>query len=147
MRADIKVKIVKLDPTLPTPAYQTAGSAGCDAHSAKDVVIPPGEKVLVPTGLRMEIPEGFECQIRPRSSLALKHGIVVFNTPSTIDADYRGEVGVLLINTSNVPFYIFVGDRIAQFIFAPVTVAEFDVVEELSETKRGAGGWGSTGTR
>ena len=144
---EINVKIVKLDSTVPTPAYQTAGSAGCDAHSAKDLTILPGEKVLVPTGLRMEIPEGFECQIRPRSSLALKKGVVVFNTPSTIDADYRGEVGILLINTSDVPFAIQKGDRIAQFVFAPVTVARFQEVPELSDTTRGTGGWGSTGTR
>ena len=144
---NIDVKIVKLDPTVPSPAYQTAGSAGCDAHSAKDVTIPPGERVLVPTGLRMEIPEGFECQIRPRSSLALKHGVVVFNTPSTIDADYRGEVGVLLVNTSSVPFKINKGDRVAQFVFAPVTVARFLEVDELGDTARGTGGWGSTGVK
>jgi len=143
--SNINVKLVKLDSTVPTPAYQTAGSAGCDAHAAKDVRIHPGDRVLVPTGLRMEIPEGFECQIRPRSSLALKHGVVVFNTPSTIDADYRGEVGVLLINNGTQSFDIKKGDRIAQFVFAPVTVASFEVVEELSDTQRGTGGWGSTG--
>jgi dUTP pyrophosphatase len=142
---NINVKVVKLDPNLPLPAYQTAGSAGCDVHSAKDVEIQPGQKALVPTGLKLEIPEGFECQIRPRSSLALKHGVVVFNTPSTIDADYRGEISVLLINTSTVPFSIKKGDRIAQLVFAPVTVASFVEVKELSDTARGAGGWGSTG--
>lgn len=143
----INVKIVKLDPEIPTPQYQTVGSAGCDVHSAEDVKIPPGERVLVRTGLRMEIPEGFECQIRPRSSLALKHGVVVFNSPSTIDSDYRGELAILLINQGSSLFKVAKGDRIAQFVFAPVTVASFEDVDELSDTKRGEGGWGSTGVR
>jgi len=142
---EIKVKVVKVDPNVSLPVYQTVGSAGCDVHSREDVEILPGQKVMVPTGLRLEIPDGFECQVRPRSSLALKHGVVVFNTPSTIDSDYRGEVSVLLHNASDSPFSVHVGDRIAQFVFAPVTVASFEEVIELGETKRGAGGWGSTG--
>jgi dUTP pyrophosphatase len=141
----IAVKLVKLDPNLPTPAYQTVGSAGCDVPSRKELVIPPHQRMLVPTGLKMEIPEGFECQIRPRSGTALKHGITVLNSPSTIDSDYRGEVGVVLINTSDEPFTVKQYDRIAQFVFAPVTVAEFELVDELSTTDRGAKGFGSTG--
>ena len=143
--ADITVKVVRLDPGLPLPAYQTVGSAGCDVVAACDMNFRPFECRLVPTGLRMEIPEGYECQIRPRSSLALKHRVVVFNTPSTIDADYRGEVGVLLMNWGMLDFQVKRGDRIAQFVFAPVTVASFEEVQELGETKRGGGGWGSTG--
>ena len=143
----ITVKVVKLDPSLPLPAYQTAGSAGCDVHAARDVEIWPKSRLLVPTGLRLEIPEGFECQIRPRSSLALKHGVIVFNSPSTIDADYRGELGVLLLNTGENVFRVNKGDRIAQLVFAPVTVAQFVEADALSDTKRGEGGWGSTGVR
>jgi dUTP pyrophosphatase len=144
--SDIFVKVVRTS-DVELPVYQTSGSAGCDVRSAKDVEIAPGERVLVPTGLHLEIPEGFECQIRPRSSLALKHGIVVFNSPSTIDSDYRGEVGVLLINTSKSTFTLYKGDRIAQFVFAPVTKATFMQAEQLEASTRGVGGWGSTGVR
>lgn len=144
--SDIVVKVINTSDN-ELPSYQTTGSAGCDVRSAKDVEIAPGERVLVPTGLQMEIPEGFECQIRPRSSLALRHGIVVFNSPSTIDSDYRGEVGVLLVNTSRSTFTLYKGDRIAQFVFAPVTVAKFKVVDKLGDSERGAGGWGSTGVK
>lgn len=148
---DIVVKVVKLD-KLPEfdiglPQYQTSGSAGCDVPSADTLVIEPGTKALVSTGLSMEIPEGFECQIRSRSSLALKHEVVVFNSPATIDCDYRGEIRILLFNTSKVPFLINVGDRIAQFVFAPVVKAMFEQTHELNDSSRGAGGWGSTGVR
>jgi len=142
----IVVKVVNTS-DVELPVYQTQGSAGCDIRSSKDVEIAPGEKVLVPTGLQLEIPEGFECQIRPRSSLALKHGIIVFNSPSTIDSDYRGEIGVLLINAGRSTFTLYKGDRIAQLVFAPVTVAKFELVEKLSNSDRGTGGWGSTGVR
>ena len=144
--SDIVVKVINTSDN-ELPVYQTSGSAGCDVHSARDVEIAPGQKVLVPTGLFMEIPEGFECQIRPRSSLALRHGIVVFNSPSTIDSDYRGEIGVLLINTGRSTFTLYKGDRIAQFVFAPVTVAKFELVDKLGDSDRGLGGWGSTGVR
>jgi len=127
------------------PMYQTAGAAGCDIRSAEEDVILPGEKKIFMTGLSFEIPSGFECQIRPRSSLARNHGVIVFNSPSTIDSDFRGELGILLVNTSNKNFKVDVGDRIAQLVFAPVTRAAFETVTELSETIRGQGGWGSTG--
>lgn len=140
----IKVKYIA-EPGVTPPKYQTPGSAGCDVHAAASVIIAPGQRMLVPTGLRLEIPEGFECQVRPRSGLALRYGVIVFNTPSTIDSDYRGEVSILLINAGNMPFYVGVGDRIAQFVFAPVTVATFEEVDELSSTTRGEGGWGHSG--
>lgn len=143
----IDVSVISSDPDVPLPAYQTQGSAGCDVCSSAALEILAGERMLVPTGLKMQIPVGFECQIRPRSSLALKHGVIVFNTPSTIDSDYRGELAVLLLNTGNVPFKVEKGDRIAQLVFAPVTVANFIVVDRLNETSRGEGGWGSTGVR
>lgn len=144
---NITVKLKKTQPDVPDPVYGTAGAAGCDVHANENVDIPPGERRLVKTGLHMEIPDGYECQIRPRSGLALKSGVLVFNTPSTIDWDYRGEVGVLLVNTSNVLFQVTRGMRIAQLVFAPVTKASFETVEELSDSTRGTGGWGSTGVR
>ena len=145
--SDIVVRLKKLAADLPDPVYGTQGAAGCDIHSNEDVLLAPGERKLVKTGLHMEIPDGYECQIRPRSGLALKSGVVVFNTPSTIDCDYRGELGILLLNTSMVPFKVERKMRIAQLVFAPVTRATFETVDELNETPRGAGGWGSTGVR
>ncbi len=144
---DITVKVIRRDETLDVelPAYQTAGSAGCDIRSADTGTIPPGQRMLFGTGLRFEIPEGYECQIRPRSSLARNHGVIVFNSPSTIDSDFRGELAILLLNTGNEPFRVSRGDRIAQLVFAPVTRATFEEVDELSQTVRGMGGWGSTG--
>jgi len=134
------------------PRYETAGAAGADiranfaeADRADGMVLEPMARKIVPTGLRVAIPEGFEMQIRPRSGLALKHGISLPNTPGTIDSDYRGPLGVLLINFGAEPFLIAHGDRIAQAIIAPVIQAEFAVVEALSDTDRGAGGFGSTG--
>jgi dUTP pyrophosphatase len=109
------------------------------------MTIEPGEKALIPTGFAMALPDNFEAQVRPRSGLALKHAITVLNTPGTIDADYRGEVGVILINHSDTPFHIQRGDRIAQMIIAPFVQADFQAVSELSETERGAGGFGSSG--
>lgn len=141
----VKVKRHDEDKDIPLPAYQTAGSAGCDIRSADTLTIPPGKRMLVGTGLRFEIPEGFECQIRPRSSLALKHGVIVFNTPSTIDSDYRGELKILLLNTGEQQFEIKRGDRVAQLVFAPVTLAGFETVDDLSDSERGEDGWGSTG--
>ena len=133
----------------PLPKYQTIASAGMDLHANLDEIITlkPGERKLIPTGLFIELPVGYEAQVRPRSGLALKKGITVLNTPGTIDADYRGEIGVILVNISNEPFVINDGERIAQLVFARVEQAEFLEVEELSSTERGAGGFGSTGVK
>jgi dUTP pyrophosphatase len=133
---------------LPLPAYATADSAGMDliAAVASDVVIEPGRRALVPTGLAIALPAGFEAQVRPRSGLALKHGVTVLNAPGTIDADYRGEIAVILINHGAEPFAIRRGDRIAQMIVAPVTRIAWREVAALGESARGAGGFGSTGT-
>jgi dUTP pyrophosphatase len=130
---------------LPLPAYATTGAAGMDVVSAEDVVIAPGARHAVATGLAVAIPEGYEIQVRPRSGLALKHGITVPNTPGTIDSDYRGELKVILINLGHEPFTIARGDRVAQLVLAPVVQAEWDEVAELDTTERGAGGFGSTG--
>ncbi len=130
------------------PEYKTKDAAGADICARIDAprVIHPGERYLVPTGLFMEIEPGFEVQVRPRSGLALKHGITVLNTPGTIDADYRGEIGVLLINLGDAPWTLTDGERIAQMVAAPVTRAVFRVADSLSRTARGTGGYGSTGT-
>jgi len=132
---------------MPVPAYQTAGSAGVDLAAAVDapITLEPGERALIPTGYAMAIPHGFEGQLRPRSGLALKHGVTLVNSPGTVDSDYRGEVKVLLINLGQEPFVIRPEDRIAQLVVAPVTQASFDVVAALDDTERGAGGYGSTG--
>jgi len=130
---------------LPLPSRQTPQSAGLDLHAKIDATIKKGERVLVPTGIRIALPFGYEAQIRPRSGLALKHGISMVNAPGTIDADYRGEVGVILINFGNEDFHINCGDRIAQMIIAKVEMIEFEEVTDLPDTIRGAGGYGSTG--
>ncbi len=133
----------------PLPAYATVQSAGLDLRANLDepIVLQPMQRVLVKTGLHIALPDGYEAQIRPRSGLALKHGITVLNTPGTIDADYRGEIMVLLINFSDHPFTIEDGERIAQMIIARYEQAAFEVVEVLDETERGAGGYGHTGTK
>jgi dUTP pyrophosphatase len=141
----MKLKIKKLNPEAIIPAYQTKEAAGFDLHSIENVILKPGERKLIGTGLAFEIEYGYEVQIRPRSGLAYKHGITVLNSPGTIDSDYRGEIKVLLINHSNEEFEIKKGDRIAQAVVAPVIQAEIVEVEELSSTKRGEGGFGSTG--
>jgi dUTP pyrophosphatase len=125
----------------------SAGAAGLDLASAADgpVTLAPGGRTAVPTGLAFEIPEGYEGQVRPRSGLARKHGVTLTNTPGTIDSDYRGEVQVLLINLGDAPVTIQPGDRIAQLVIAPVTLAELEEASELSDTKRGSGGFGHTG--
>ena len=140
------------DHTVPAPSYETSGAAGADlrANFPPDqrhagAVLAAGTRALMPTGLHMEIPHGYEVQLRPRSGLALKHGITLLNAPGTIDSDYRGAVGVILINTSDQDFHIAHGDRIAQMVVAPVTQASFAVSDALSATDRGAGGFGSTG--
>ncbi len=141
----MKLKIKKLTPDAMIPAYQTELAAGFDLHSIEDYVLKKGERKLIKTGLAFEIEPGFEVQIRPRSGLAFKHGITVLNTPGTIDADYRGEIMVLLINLGEEDFEIKKGERIAQAVIAPVIQAKFEEVDELSVTKRGKGGFGSTG--
>lgn len=141
----VQVKRLPHGEGLELPRYATAGAAGMDVLSAEDVTLAPGARHAVASGLSMAIPPGYEIQVRPRSGLALKHGIGVANTPGTIDSDYRGELKVILINHGADPFEIHRGDRIAQLVLAPVTVAEWDEVADLDETERGAGGFGSTG--
>ncbi|MEN9061695.1 dUTP diphosphatase [Ponticoccus litoralis] len=137
------------DRSLGLPAYATEGAAGADLRAnlpdRGTVVLTPGGRALVPTGLRMAIPEGYEVQIRPRSGLALKHGITLPNTPGTIDSDYRGALGVIVMNAGTEPFTIAHGDRIAQMIVAPVVRATFTQADSLPDTVRGEGGFGSTG--
>lgn len=141
----VLVKRLEGNDDLPLPAYATDGAAGMDVVSAEDVTLAPGARHAVATGLALAIPAGFEIQVRPRSGLALKHGITVPNTPGTIDSDYRGELKVILINHGGEPFEIRRGDRVAQLVLAPVTRAGWLEVEELDDTARGAGGFGSTG--
>jgi dUTP pyrophosphatase len=142
-----KVRFKRMRPGALVPKYMSAGAAGLDLASAADeaVTLPPGGRTAVPTGLSFEIPEGYEGQVRPRSGLARKHGVTLTNTPGTIDSDYRGEVQVLLINLGDAPVVIQPGDRIAQLVIAPVTLAELEEATELSDTKRGSGGFGHTG--
>ncbi|MDX1650919.1 MAG: dUTP diphosphatase [Brumimicrobium sp.] len=131
------------------PQYETESSAGVDlrANLKESYTLQPLERTLVKTGLFLEIPHGYEAQVRPRSGLALKKGITVLNSPGTIDADYRGEIGVILVNISNDPYVIEDGERIAQLVFAVVEQAEWEITEELTETNRGEGGFGSTGKK
>jgi len=137
------------DRTIPLPSYETAGAAGADIRAnladRTPLALAPGARVLVPTGLRLEIPQGFEVQIRPRSGLALKHGITLPNSPGTIDSDYRGPLGVILMNLGETEFVINHGDRIAQMVVAPVLQAQFEPVAALEASRRGSGGFGSTG--
>lgn len=134
---------------LDLPAYETVGSAGMDIRAAvpegEPVTIAPGRREMVPTGLSVAIPDGYELQMRPRSGLAAKHGITCLNSPGTIDSDYRGELKVILINHDVLPFVVKRGERIGQMVLAPVTRLEWGVVDELPETDRGSGGFGSTG--
>jgi dUTP pyrophosphatase len=130
---------------LPLPSYATAGAAGMDVVAAEDHVLAPGARHAVATGFALAIPAGYEVQVRPRSGLALKHGITCLNTPGTIDSDYRGEVKVILANLGSEPFAVVRGERIAQLVPAPVQLAAFDEVNSLDETTRGTGGFGSTG--
>ncbi len=130
---------------LPLPSYATAGSAGMDLRSAEDLILKPGARALVSTGLAIALPQDFEAQVRPRSGLAVKHGVTVLNSPGTIDADYRGEIKVPLINLGTDDFVIARGDRIAQMVVAPVTKAELVEVDVLDGTMRGTGGFGSSG--
>lgn len=146
-----KVRIVRLKHAegLPLPAYETADAAGMDLRAAvaedQPLVLSPGQRAAIPTGLAIALPPGFEAQVRPRSGLALKNGVTALNSPGTIDADYRGEIKVILINHGQEGVTIRRGDRIAQIVVAPVIQAAWEVVETLDETARGAGGFGSTG--
>jgi len=151
--ASLRVKVVRLDHAkgLALPSYQSDGAAGMDllaaVPSGAALRLPPGKRALVPTGLVLQLPPGFEAQVRPRSGLALRHGITVLNTPGTIDCDYRGEVMVLLANLGEVPFKIERGERIAQLVVQRVERARLVEVAAIAETRRGAGGFGSTGTK
>ncbi|MBE6305016.1 MAG: dUTP diphosphatase [Bacteroidales bacterium] len=143
----MKVKIVNKS-GFDLPAYESIEAAGMDVRAAlkEPVTLGAGERMLVPTGLFIQLPSGYECQVRPRSGLALKKGITVLNTPGTIDADYRGEIGVILINLSKEPFVINPGERVAQLVVKQYARIEWDAVERLDDTQRGAGGFGHTGT-
>lgn len=150
--ASVPVKVQVLDHAqgLPLPKYETAEAAGCDLLAAlpggAQVTLQPGERALIPCGIAIALPSGYEAQVRPRSGLALRHGISLVNAPGTIDADYRGEIGCILINLGSAPFTVERGLRIAQMVVAPVTRAMWQEVDDLDETARGAGGFGSTGT-
>jgi dUTP diphosphatase len=148
--ASVRVRIARLRGAedLPLPSRATSGSSGFDLHAAvrAELRIEPGGRALVPTGLRIALPPGCEAQVRPRSGLALRHGIVLPNAPGTIDSDYRGEIQVILLNAGHEPFTVRRGDRIAQLVIAPVLLAEWSVVAELDDTARGAGGFGHSGT-
>lgn len=144
----VQIKVVNKG-NQPLPKYQTAQSAGMDLRANIDapVLLKPLDRKLIPTGLHIALPEGYEAQIRPRSGLAIKNGITIINTPGTIDPDYTGDVGVILVNISNEDFVVQPGDRIAQMVINKFEQAKFEVVEELDETKRGEGGFGHTGTK
>jgi dUTP pyrophosphatase len=143
----VEIRRLANNEDLPLPAYETAGAAGMDLRAAEAVTLKPGARHLVPTGLAIALPDGFEAQVRPRSGLAVKHGVTVLNAPGTIDSDYRGEVKVPLINHGQDDFVIARGDRIAQMVIAPVTRAAWSEVDLLGDTARGAGGFGSSGRR
>jgi dUTP pyrophosphatase len=142
----LEVEIQKISPEAKLPAYAHEGDAGVDLYSTVDKVLAPGERALIPTGIKMAIPHGYEGQVRPKSGLALKHGISVLNTPGTVDAPYRGEVGVILINLDHkTPYEVKKGEKVAQMVFNKVEYAAFKETAELAATTRGAGGFGSTG--
>lgn len=144
----IKVRVINRSNNQ-LPEYGTPGAAGMDVRASlnESITIAPMERALIPTGLYVEIPEGYECQLRPRSGLALKKGISLVNTPGTIDADYRGEIGVILINLSKEPFVVENGERICQMVFNRFTPAEWEQVDTLEDTERGEGGFGHTGVK
>ncbi|MFN3277851.1 MAG: dUTP diphosphatase [Paracoccus hibiscisoli] len=146
------MRLPDADPAIPLPAYQTAGAAGADLCAnlaapdrAQGITLQPLARALIPTGLALAIPDGWEAQIRPRSGLALRHGLTIPNSPGTIDSDYRGPLGVILLNLGDAPVTIRHGDRIAQMVLAPAPQARFDLVDALEDTARGQGGFGSTG--
>lgn len=143
---ELKVKIINKS-TNPLPAYETPSSAGMDVRAFLDepVTLGPLDRALIPTGLYIQLPRGYECQIRPRSGLALKHGITLVNTPGTVDADYRGEIGIIVINLSSEPFMIMNGDRICQMVIKEYTRVAWEQVDRIDQTVRGDGGFGHTG--
>jgi len=147
-RVVLKVKRLDNNPDLPLPSYQSGGSSGLDLRAAvvKEVTLRPGEIMLIPTGLSISLPKGYEAQIRPRSGLALRYGLGLVNSPGTIDADYRGEIGVIAINWGKKPLTIRRGERIAQVVISKVSRARVEEVDELDATKRGKGGFGHSGT-
>ena len=140
----INVKVTT-DNGISLPEYKTSGAAGCDVHARSSAVIEPGKWAIVPTGLKVAIPDGYEIQIRPRSGLAMAKGVTVLNSPGTIDSDYRGFIGVMLINHGVEYFMVEKGDRIAQLVLCPVEQIQWEVVDTLDDTDRGSGGFGSTG--
>lgn len=143
--SEVIVKIKRLAPEAKVPRYEHPGDSGADLVAIADHLLPPMQWVAVPTGLAAEVPPGFELQVRPRSGLALKHGVTVLNTPGTIDAGYRGEIKVILMNLGPEPFQISQGQRIAQLVVAPILFGQFEEVDQLAESQRGSGGFGSTG--
>lgn len=150
MSVQIRVtRDAEFDPEIALPFYETAGAAGADIRAnlpmAESITLPAGGRVLIPTGLRFEIPLGYEIQVRPRSGLALKHGITLVNTPGTIDSDYRGPVGIILLNTGDAPYEVMHGERIGQLVVAPVVQGVYVSCDGLDETVRGEAGFGSTG--
>ncbi len=146
---NIEVKITRCRAGARLPRYMTAAAAGMDLYVKldNDVTLAPGERVLVPTGIAIALPEGYEAQVRPRSGLAIKHGVTLLNTPGTIDADYRGEISVILINHGAEDFIIKDGERVAQMIIAPVSRCQLQLADNLDETERGSGGFGHTGVQ
>lgn len=141
----VQIKSLPHGAGLPLPAYETEGAAGLDLRAAEDALLAPGMRILMPTGIAIALPDGYEAQVRPRSGLAVKHGVTVLNAPGTVDSDYRGEIKVPLINLGQADFTIRRGDRIAQMVIAPVTRITWDVAETLGETTRGGAGFGSSG--
>ena len=147
MPVNVPIQVLPHAADLPLPSYATPGSAGMDLRAAlgEAVTIQPGERILIPTGLAISVPLGYEAQVRPRSGLAIKHGITMLNSPGTIDSDYRGEIKVIAVNHGQAAFKVERGERIAQLVIAPVARAEWSQVESLEESSRGAGGFGHTG--
>ncbi len=149
MNSDVEVKISRCRSGAQLPQYMTTAAAGMDLYVKleNDVILASGNRVMVPTGIAIALPEGYEAQVRPRSGLAAKHGVTLLNTPGTIDADYRGEISVILINHGSEDFIIKDGERVAQMIIAPVSRCQLQLVESLDETERGSGGFGHTGVK
>lgn len=147
MKNEIEVKIIRCRPQARLPRYMTEHAAGMDLYAAldSDVVLAPGQRVMVPTGIAIALPAGYESQVRPRSGLAVKHGVTLVNSPGTIDADYRGEISVIIINHGEADFIISDGERVAQMIIAPVSRCRWNMVENLEVSERGSGGFGHTG--
>ncbi len=142
-----KIRVKKIKDNAVTPHYEHDGDAGMDLYAVEDFTLRPGQRELIPTGFQVEVPNGYEMQIRPKSGLALKHGITVLNTPGTVDSCYRGEVGVIMLNASDRDYEVKVGEKVAQAVIAKVEKAVIEEVEDLTQTQRGSGGFGSTGRK